>query len=78
MKYLTILLSFLLCSVLQAKEEEQHTHEGESNIKINYEVLDFTHSLKKEKGKRYGIELDYENSQHHYQIYYEKNQYGYK
>jgi len=72
MKYLTILLSFLLCSVLQAKEEEQHTHEGESNIKINYEVLDFTHSLKKEKGKRYGIELDYENSQHHYQIYYEK------
>ena len=70
-------LIFLVCiglisTIVEAKEEEYHTHEGKSNIKLNYEILDFTHSLKKEEGKRYGIEIDHENRYHHYQLYYEK------
>jgi len=70
-----IILMYCLVFVsyaLHAKENEYHTHEGKSNIKINYELLDFTHSLKKEEGKRYGIELDHENKHHHYQLYYEQ------
>ncbi len=71
-RYAMIFSIFLVFSTLQAKEEENHTHEGKSNIKINYEMLDFTHSLKKIEGKRYGIELDHENARNHYQFYYEK------
>jgi len=67
-----LLLSVLLCTALMAKEEEQHTHEGKNNIKINYETLDFKHSKKKEQGRRYGIEIDYEDKQNHYQLYVEK------
>jgi len=69
---IAILFLIFMFESLQAKEEEYHTHEGKSNIKINYEILDFSHSLKKEDGKRYGIELDHENKYHHYQMYYEK------
>jgi len=68
----TILLSALLCSSLYAKEEEQHHHEGSSNIKINYETLDFSHSKKKEDGQRYGVEIDHEEKNQHFQLYYEK------
>jgi len=71
-RYVMIFSIFLVFTTLQAKEEENHTHEGKSNIKINYEILDFTHSLKKIEGKRYGIELDHENARNHYQFYYEK------
>jgi hypothetical protein len=68
----TILLSSLLCTLLYAKEEENHAHEGNNNIKINYETLDFGNSKKKEDGKRYGIELDQEDKDQHIQLYYEK------
>jgi hypothetical protein len=68
----TILFATLLCSSLYAKEEEQHEHDGNNNIKINYETLDFTNSKKKEDGQRYGLEIDHEDKQHHLQFYYEK------
>ena len=68
----TILLSTLLCSSLYAKEEEQHAHDGSNNIKINYETLDFTNSKKKKDGQRYGVEIDHEDTHHHFQLYYEK------
>jgi len=71
-RYVMIFFILLVSTTLQAKEEENHIHEGKSNVKINYEILDFTHSLKKIEGKRYGIELDHENVAHHYQFYYEK------
>ena len=67
----SILLSTLLCTLLSAKEEEHHAHEGSNNIKLNYETLDFSHSKKKEEGKRYGIEVDHEDEKHHVQFYYE-------
>ena len=73
MKLLISILCLVLINItIEAKEEEYHEHEGKSNIKFNYEILDFTHSLKKIEGKRYGIELDHENTVHHYQFYYEK------
>jgi len=68
----TILLATLLCSTLYAKEEEQHHHEGNNNIKINYETLDFSNSKKKEDGQRYGVEIDHEDENNHFQLYYEK------
>ena len=68
----TILLATLLCSTLHAKEEEQHHHEGSNNIKINYETLDFSNSKKKEDGQRYGVEIDHEDENNHFQLYYEK------
>jgi hypothetical protein len=68
----TILLATLLCTTLSAKEEEQHDHDGSNNIKINYETLDFSNSLKKEDGERYGVEIDHEDKHHHFQLYYEK------
>jgi len=68
----TILLSTLLCATLSAKEEEQHEHDGNNNIKINYETLNFDNSKKKENGQRYGVEIDHEDKQHHIQLYYEK------
>ncbi len=68
----TILLATLLCTTLYAKEEEQHTHDGSSNIKINYETLDFTNSKKKENGQRYGMEIDHEDKHQHLQLYFEK------
>ncbi len=67
----TILLATLLCTTLFAKEEEQHDHEGNNNIKINYERLDFSHSKKKKDGKRYGVEVDHEDRYQHIQLYYE-------
>jgi len=68
----TLLMATLLCTVLSAKEEEEHRHSGKSNIKINYETLNFSNSKKKNDGRRYGIEIDHENAHHHYQFYYEK------
>ena len=74
-KLLLLSISVLLSgSILQAKEEEMHKHSGTSNVKINYEVLDFTHSKKKEDGKRYGIELDHENESNHFQLYLERTE----
>lgn len=73
MKLIYFLLIFILsASSLSAKEEEQHSHSGSSNLKINYETLDFSNSKKKENGRRYGVEVDHENAQHHYQLYVEK------
>jgi hypothetical protein len=68
----TLLLATLLATSVVAKEEEHHEHEGSNNIKINYETLNFTNSLKKEDGKRYGIEIDHEEKHHHIQLYVEK------
>jgi hypothetical protein len=62
----------MLTSVLTAKEEEEHAHEGQSNIKFNYEVLNFTHSKKKKDGQRFGVELDHDSKEHHFQLYAEK------
>jgi len=71
-KFNILLLSTLLCVNLSAKEDEQHEHNGNNNIKINYETLDFTNSKKKEDGQRYGVEIDHENEQQHFQLYYEE------
>jgi hypothetical protein len=73
MKRIITLFLALYSSLLLAKEEEQHEHVGNSNIKINYEILDFKHSMKKENGKRIGLEIDHEDSKNHYQLYYEKS-----
>ena len=67
-----LLLATVLCTTLSSKEEEHHDHDGSNNIKINYETLDFSHSKKKNNGQRYGIEVDHEDEQQHFQLYYEK------
>jgi Ni,Fe-hydrogenase III component G len=60
-------------SSICAKEEEHHSHVDSSNIKINYEVYNFKNSKKKENGQRYGVEIDHQTKEHHFQFYYEKS-----
>lgn len=67
-----IVACVMLSSALEAKEDEEHEHEGKSNIKFNYEVLNFRHSKKKKDGKRFGVELDHDSKEHHFQLYLEK------
>ena len=67
-----ILIATLFLTTLNAKEEEQHDHTGSNNIKINYETLNFSHSKKKKTGKRFGVEIDHEDAEHHYQFYHER------
>jgi hypothetical protein len=67
----TIALLFLTIS-LNAQKFEHHDHKGKTNLKLTSEILNFDNSKKKIDGKRYGIELDHQNSKNHYQIYIEK------
>jgi phenylalanyl-tRNA synthetase alpha subunit len=73
-KYKIILLGvpFITFSLLEAKVIEHHHHIGSSNIKLNYETLNFNNSKKKEDGKRYGIEIDHESQTYHIQYYNEQ------
>lgn len=74
MKKLTIFLfAFVGSELIYAEKEHHHEHVGESHVSLNYEVLDFENSKKKTDGKRYGVELDHQDSQHHYRFYYEKS-----
>ena len=63
-----ILLSTLLSNLLYAQKEDVSA----TNIKLNYETLDFENSKIKENGQRYGVEFAYRNKQHHYRLSYEK------
>lgn len=51
------------------EKEEHHEHVGTTNIKFNYEILDFENSKKKTDGKRYGVEIDQQNKAHHYLLF---------
>ncbi|NPA61535.1 MAG: porin family protein [Epsilonproteobacteria bacterium] len=61
----------LICQNIYSKEDERHSHEGSANIKLNYELLDFKNSKKKDSGYRYGAEIDREGIRDHIQFYYE-------
>ncbi len=61
----------LLGTYVIAEVEDHHPHVGTTKLKINYENLHFTDSIKKEDGKRYGVELDYHSMTHHLQFYME-------
>ncbi|MCK5855114.1 MAG: hypothetical protein KAG56_07825 [Sulfurovaceae bacterium] len=74
MKLLNLPLIALLCSsALYGEKEEHHNHTGESSLKLSYELLDFENSKKKSDGKRYSIELDHQDDNHHYRLHYEKS-----
>ena len=68
-----LLIALLLPCFSYAEKESHHEHIGETHIKLNYEVLNFENSKKKDDGKRYGVELDHQNDSHHYRVYYEKS-----
>jgi len=61
----------LSITYLFAEVEEHHEHVGSSQIKFNYENLSFTDSKQKDKGRRYGVEMDYQSDKHHMQVYVE-------
>ena len=70
MKYIQIAITFtVLCTYAVAEIEEHHAHKGTTKLKLSHENLDFTNSLKKENGRRYGLELDYHSNIHHFQFY---------
>jgi len=67
-KFITLLVCLFS---LEAKEVAHfHTHTS-TKLKLNYEHREFSHSLKKEKGDLYGIEVDTKQQNHHLQLYYE-------
>ncbi|CAA6812669.1 MAG: Unknown protein [uncultured Sulfurovum sp.] len=68
----TLFLSMFLITAVYAEKEEHHEHVGTTNIKLNYEILDFENSKKKTDGKRYGVEIDQQSNAHHYRVYYER------
>jgi len=70
---IVMLISMVFQTFLFAEKELHHDHLGETNVKLNYEFLDFENSKKKTDGKRYGIEFDHQDKRHHYQLYYEKS-----
>lgn len=73
MKIINALLLMQLCmSMVYAEKELHHEHSDSTTIKLSHELLDFENSKKKTEGKRYGVELDHQEKQHHYQLYYEK------
>ncbi len=54
---IVMLISMVFQTFLFAEKELHHEHLGETNVKLNYEFLDFENSKKKTDGKRYGIEF---------------------
>jgi len=68
-----LLITLLGNSLAYAQKESHHEHIGTSSVKLSYETLDFENSKKKDDGKRYGVELDYQDKKHHYRFYYEKS-----
>ena len=56
---------------LMAEVDEHHEHVGNSQIKLSYQTLSFTDSKQKDDGLRYGVEMDYQNTEHHLQVYVE-------
>jgi len=70
---IVLLLTLLFTTLVVAEKELHHEHVGITNIKLNYELLDFDNAKKKTDGKRYGIEFDHQDKRHHYQLYYEKS-----
>jgi hypothetical protein len=58
-------------SYVYAETPEHHEHVGSTQLKFNYELLDFENSKQKEDGKRYGVELDHQDMLHHFQLYVE-------
>ncbi len=72
MKFFIIATLFTLSiTSLFAEVVEHHEHVGSSQIKFNYESLSFTDSKQKDDGRRYGVEMDYQNQAHHVQVYVE-------
>ena len=54
-----VMLVMYSLSTLHAKIPDHHAHVGSSEIKFNYEFLDFKNSKQKEDGRRYGVTLDH-------------------
>lgn len=72
MKYIQLaVIITVLGTYAVAQTQEHHAHEGTTKLKMNYEIMNFTDSKKKEEGKRYGTELDYHSKAHHFQLYVE-------
>ena len=56
---------------LYAELPEHHQHVGSTEVKFNYEFLEYDNSKQKEDGRRYGMTLDYQDHAHHFQLYTE-------
>jgi hypothetical protein len=67
-----LLLITLIPLVLFANDEDHIDHIDKTNLKLNFSSLDFSHSKKKEDGKRVSVELDHQSQKHHYQLQYER------
>ena len=56
---------------LYGEIDEHHDHLGTTQLKVNYEFLDFENSKQKDDGRRYGVEIDHQDDLHHAQLYVE-------
>ena len=61
----------LFTGYLYAEIDEHHEHLGTTQLKVNYEYLDFENSKQKDNGIRYGVEIDHQDDLHHAQLYVE-------
>jgi len=66
-----MMVMFLGMSSVYAEMPDHHAHVGSSELKFNYEFLDFKNSKQKDDGRRYGVTVDHQDSVHHYQLYVE-------
>ena len=70
-KLVSVAVFLLTVTQVFAEIPDHHAHEGTTELRFNYEFLDFENSKQKEDGTRYGVTLDHQNKLHHYQVYYE-------
>lgn len=71
MKFIYAMIVLLGVSSVYAEIPDHHDHVGTTEVKFNYEFLDFENSKQKDDGRRYGMTLDHQDSLHHYQLYVE-------
>jgi hypothetical protein len=69
--YTFMVMLFGLNIFSYAQMPDHHAHPGTTEVRLNYELLDFKNSVQKEDGKRYGIMLDHHEDKQHYQMYVE-------
>lgn len=65
-----IILAFFTV-YLYGQIDEHHEHSGTTQLKLNYEYLDFENSKQKYDANRYGVEIDHQSDVHHAQLYVE-------
>ncbi|NOR55604.1 MAG: hypothetical protein GQ531_05295 [Sulfurovum sp.] len=72
MRVLSVVVFLMMnVSIVEAEIPDHHAHVGSSEVQFNYEFLEFKNSKQKEDGRRYGMTLDHQDTQHHFQLYME-------